>query len=290
MKNRQMQALLAGPGGLGAALRVGRGRRSMQQLADALASITPEGSDVGKWSSSKVSKIETGQQLPSAIEVSLWADAAGVDGPTRKHWLELQADADSKRSMYRRRTPASASTVTARTTGLEFGAALTRVLQHAVIPDLLQVEEYHRAIWAPDHTDQEIDEFVEELRERQATLHAPEKRFQFLIGEAALRTIRGSHAVMATQLDRLISASSLATVTIGILPLGVLLRGPFIPVGFTLYDQDHANIDDAVGGYQYGGISAGSLRERLDAAWEDAVEGRAARKLILGAIDALDLD
>lgn len=293
MKNRQMQALLAGPDGLGTRLRAARGRLSMQQLADALneAAAGPEWqtAKIGKWSSSKVSKLETGQQLPSADEVELWAAVTGVDNKAGQRWQNLRNDAEGKRSVYRRRT-AVRDSAGSPAGQLEAVAALTRVVQPVVIPELLQVEEYTRALWTPVHTENEVDAIVAALRERQDALRAPNKKFQFLIGEAALRTIRGGRDTMATQLDRLISAATLPAVTIGIIPLSTLLRGPAIDAGFALYDLDEAVVGDGVEDRRYTGAPAALLRERLDGAWEDAVTDRAARKLLLNAIDALGLD
>lgn len=288
MKNRQMQALLTAPDGLGTALRAARGHRSMQQLADAITEIAPAGS--GKWSSSKVSKLETGLQLPSGDEIQLWAKASNADANTLAHWQRLREDAESRRSLYRRRGSATPDPTGGAALPIEASSALIRVSQSAMIPELLQVEDYARAVWEASFAKEEVDGFIDDLRARQQILHVPEKRFQFLISEGALRTIRGSAAVMGTQLDRLISAASLTNATIGILPQGVPLRGPVLPAAFTLYDQDDARIEDGVGEYHYGKLTAATLREHLDAAWEDAVQGRAARKLILDAIDALNLD
>lgn len=291
MKNRQMQALLTAPDGLATALRVGRGRLSMQKLAAVLEEIIADDQrwlDVSKWSSSKVSKIETGQQLPSADEVDLWADATGASAQTRKRWHELRDAADSQRSVLRRRVPVVRDVAGSEANYLESVAALTRVLQQTIVPELLQIEDYTRALWAPTHSRAEIDVMVSDLRERQKVLHAPEKRFQFLIGEAALRSIRGSELIMSAQLDRLVSAASLPNVTIGIIPLSRVLHGPTFPAGFSIYDLDEVVTSDGIEDRRYTGAPSVLLRERLDAAWEDAVQDKAARRLIIDITDALE--
>lgn len=287
MKNRHMQALLAGPDGLGTALRTARGPRSMQQLADALAAITSPDAKVSKWNSSKVSKLETGQQLPSEAEVDLWADVTEVNDATRARWHEMHADAESKRSVYRRRAPAVRGAANA-SAGLEAVTAYTRIVELALIPELLQIEGYTRAVLGPAYADGELASIVGSLRKRQEALHASEKKFQFLVGEAALRTVRGDKEVMAAQLDKVISAATLPSVTIGIIPLSAVLHGPPIVAGFALYDLDEAVVNDGVEEHRYTGAPAAMLRERLDAAWEDAVEGRAARKLVMEIADSLD--
>ncbi|MGK5682457.1 DUF5753 domain-containing protein [Actinoplanes sp. URMC 104] len=288
VKNRQMQALLTGPDGLGTALRTARGGLSMQQLADRITAVAENDPGVGRWGTSRVSKIEMGQQLPSELDIELWAKATGATAATRTRWQKLRIDAEAKRSLYRRRTASHDGSASA-PGDLERVAALTRTVELTVIPELLQIEGYTRAVLTPTLDPDAIDEAVANLRTRQKALHS-EKRFQFLIGEAALRTVRGDAAVMAGQLDRLATVASLANVTIGIIPLGVPLKGPALSAGFTLYDLDEAVISDGLEEHKYVGNSAAVLRERLDAAWEDAVQGRAARKLIIEAGDALNVD
>lgn len=79
---------------------------SMQLLADRLidlASHDSRWSEVSKWSSSKVSKIETGQQMPSREEVELWAEATDVSVSTLEKWQKLRDDTVSQLSVLRQR-------------------------------------------------------------------------------------------------------------------------------------------------------------------------------------------
>lgn len=290
MKNRQMQALLIGPDGLSTNLRAARGRLSMQQLADILAAKAADSQKIGKWSSSKVSKIETGQQLPSAAEVDLWADATGADTATRQRWQQLLTDVESKRSLYQRRSVAVRDSIGGSAGQLESAAATTRVVDLNVIPELLQIEGYTRAVLAPTRPDVEIQAVVDDLRERQKALHAPGKTFEFLIGEGALRSVRGSRALMAAQLDRLATVATLESVTVGVLPLATVLTGPPIVAGFSLYDLDEAVVSDGVEDHRYRGEPAAALLNRLNAAWGDAVKDRAARRLISDIADSLSSD
>jgi hypothetical protein len=72
--------------------------------------------------------------------------------------------------------------------------------------------------------------------ERQSVLHDPSKRFSFLLTESAVRWQLCPPAVMALQLDRLVSLSQLGTVHLGVLPLDCL-----VPDGayhtFVIYDR-----------------------------------------------------
>lgn len=99
-------------------------------------------------------------------------------------------------------------------------AALIRNFQTEWIPGLLQTAEYAR-LFVPqldpagrfDHAQMVADRMA-----RQRILYDDGCRFEFLIGEAALLWSPGLDA-MPAQLDRLISAATLSSVELGILPL-----------------------------------------------------------------------
>lgn len=277
MKNPRMQAWLTRPDGLGTKLRTARAGLSMRDLATALG---------GQWTSSKVSKIETGQQLPTEREVDQWATATKATSSQRKEWQRLLQEALSMRSTFWRRTSTRDQSGAA-VNQLESVAALTRVVQPNTIPELLQTEQYARAVGAPTKTPDELDTAVVDLLQRQEILRDGLKRFEFLIGEAALRTIRGTPAVMAEQLDRLISAGSLSNVTIAVVPLATPLTSPPIASPYVLYDRDEAVTDDGVEDHRYSGPAVELLRQLADEVWAEAAKERRARKLILDALHAL---
>ena len=55
-------------------------------------------------------------------------------------------------------------------------------------------------------------------------LHARGKRFHFVITEAALRYTLAPHDVMLGQLDKLLMATALRNVRLGVIPFGVLIE------------------------------------------------------------------
>jgi hypothetical protein len=71
---------------------------------------------------------------------------------------------------------------------------------------------------------------------RQEVLYRPGRRFHFVVTEAALRYRLCPAEVMAGQLDRLVSASTLKTLRFGVIPFEAQL--PVAPVhGFWIYDE-----------------------------------------------------
>src|SRR6266498_5415335 len=91
-----------------------------------------------------------------------------------------------------------------------------------VVPGLLQTAEYARARFAqgvrlhkvPD----DVDEAVRLRVQRQEILYRPDKRFHFVLTEAALRNRLCPVDVMLAQLDRLVALSALRNVRLGIIP------------------------------------------------------------------------
>ncbi|MGW2189062.1 helix-turn-helix domain-containing protein [Streptomyces sp. NPDC001719] len=102
-----------------------------------------------------------------------------------------------------------------------------------LIPGLLQTEDYARALLTnrcPPLGKEAVEARVEGRRGRQALLKKPTTLFNFVIHEAALRTLMGGPEVMREQLNSLVEAGELNNVSIQVLPIGTTagVGGPFI--------------------------------------------------------------
>jgi hypothetical protein len=272
LKNPRMQAWLTRPGGLAALLRAARGSQSVRQLADAIG-----------WQPSKVSRIETGNQVPTEGDIDQWAAATDATSKQRKQWQNELAEAMSMRSTFQRRQDRSQVDPRAEYNDLESVSTFVRSVQLDTIPPLLQTQEYARAVFSQAHgaTADSVDKAVAALMRRQVHLHDPAKRFEFVIGEAALRYIPVRAEVMAAQFDRLISASDLRNVRLGVVPQMRPLAEALPPAPFVIYDDNDAVSEDALEGHQYKGGQVRSLHDRVDAMWLQAVEGEEARMIIV---------
>lgn len=88
----------------------------------------------------------------------------------------------------------------------------------------------------------DIDEAVAARVQRQEVLYRPDKRFHFVLTEAALRFRLCSPAVMLGQFDRLISFSQLPNVRLGI--IGFRTQYATAPWhGFWLYDDQRVLVE-----------------------------------------------
>lgn len=178
-------------------------------------------------SQSKVSCIETGRLLlPSVVDVEQMLTALGVDGAIQRELLVLARVANTeyqdirlsvRRGLHHRQRELAA---------LEQSATEIRHFLPAVITGLLQTPEYMRAaISTPvDPVVGDVNKAVAAKLERQAVLHDRGKRFTFLLTESAIRWQLCPPAVMALQLDRLVSLSRLPTVSLGVLALDCPVR------------------------------------------------------------------
>ena len=123
---------------------------------------------------------------------------------------------------------------------------LFRVFEPATIPGLLQTAEYARARFAEGislfKVPNDVDEAVRARMQRQELLYRADKRFHFVLTEAALRYRRCSIEVMLAQLDRLVALSALRNVRLGIIGFDTqYVVGPWH--GFSLRDNDRVMVE-----------------------------------------------
>lgn len=197
------------------------------------------------WQASKVSKLENGKQTPSDDDIRSWARLTGSEAETEGllaslHTLETQY-ADWQRQLRGGLRPHQyqLAEIDART-------KLFRVFDPATIPGLLQTAEYARARFTEGavlfNMPNDIDLAVRTRMQRQELLYRRDKRFHFVLTEAALRYRRSSLEVQLAQLDRLMSLSALPNVKLGIIGFGTqLIVGPWH--AFWLRDQGRVTIE-----------------------------------------------
>lgn len=276
-----MKAWLTRPGGLASMLKTARGGTSTHNLAKAL----------GWKAQSKVVRIENGDQIPTTTEVDQWAAATGASVGARDQWHTALQEAQALKSTFRRRKPSSQTAPGDPLNQAEAAATFIRVMQPNAVPDLLQTSEYAREIISREvllwGTEVDVDGAVADRMRRRDVLYDKSKRFQFVIGEAALRYIPGQAAVMHAQLDQLISASALMTVELGIVPMLAPLEVMLGPAAFVLYDKTDAVVKTGVEDRHHGGGIVADLHTVMDLLWKEAVRDDLARGLILAAKAAL---
>lgn len=197
------------------------------------------------WPPSKVSKLENGRQTPSDDDVRDWTRATSSENETESllatlHTLEVQ-HAEWQRILRTGLKPQQQELIE-----WDYKTRLFRAFEATVIPGLLQTAEYARARFAEGirrlNLPNDINEAVAARMRRQEILYRPDKRFHFVLTEAALRFRLCPPEVMLGQLDRLVSFSQLPNVRLGI--IGFETQYATSPWhGFWMYDNERVLVE-----------------------------------------------
>ncbi|MEU0242053.1 helix-turn-helix transcriptional regulator [Nocardiopsis sp. NPDC006198] len=242
------------------------------------------------WQASKISKIENGKQTPSDQDVLDWTRATNSESEVEDllaslHTLEIQ-HAEWQRQLRTGLRPHQneIAELNART-------RLFRVFESTYIPGLLQTAGYARSRFAQSITvfkiRNDINEAVQARMQRQDILYRPDKRFHFVITEAALRYRLCPPEVMLAQLDRLVSMSALPNVRLGI--IGFETAYVVAPAhGFWLLDDERVMVETFSAELNLAQPQETGLYSRVfESLAGVASYGRSARAIITRVIDDL---
>lgn len=191
-----------------------------------------------------ISRIETGQLLPTAETVERLVSALGLDGPARAELdallLRLREEVAQLRGGLAGREAANAARLR---TSYQLAC-----FQAALIPAVLQTAEYTRLALAVGRGVEESDvaKAAAVRIEAQAVLFDAGREFSFVLTEGAVRTWPGPPSLMLAQLDRLAQVSTLSHVKLGVVPWSVQV--PAFPLhGFTIYDRTVSVVESLTG-------------------------------------------
>ncbi|MFF1901943.1 helix-turn-helix domain-containing protein [Kitasatospora sp. NPDC058218] len=242
------------------------------------------------WHKSKVSRIENAVTAPSEPDVRAWCRACDAEGQAD----DLAASLRSVEGMFvewKRMERTGLKHAQEAVLPLFERTARFRCYQPGIVPGLLQTRAYTTAMLRATQKRRvavdDVDAAVQVRMERQQLLHDPGRTFAFLIEEAVLLSGLAGPQVAADQLNHLVVVSSLASLSLGIVPHR-RNRVSMQVEGFWIFDNTQVNVE-LVSGYltitQPSEVSlyAGRFRDLA----ESAVYGAAARDLITRALDTL---
>lgn len=221
---------------------LGKRLRKLRQLAG----LT--GTQLAKslsWPQSKISKLETARQTPSDDDIRAWTRATGNESHTDELLTALH-NLEAQHAEWQRVLRPGLQAHQSKLSELDVKTRLFRVFEATVVPGLLQTAEYARARLAQGvilfNASNDINEAVQARMKRQELLYRPDKRFHFVMPEAALRLRLCGSKVMLAQLDRLISLSTLPNVRLGIISSDTqYVVGPWH--GFWLRDSERVLVE-----------------------------------------------
>jgi transcriptional regulator with XRE-family HTH domain len=208
-----------------------------------------------EWSPSKVHRIERGQVSVSRPDLLALLSYFGVTDPVIiDHLLQLarlSRNAPMPYAAYRDVFPPEII----RFLGYEASASWIGELELLVVPGLLQIPQYTRALVGGAHgiDPAGVEKFVSSRRERQQILSRSDPpQLSFLLDEAALGRAVGGPDTMRAQLAHLREAAAAPNITIRVLPLALGahagLRGPFVHLRFAgINDPDVVYLENRQG-------------------------------------------
>lgn len=253
-----------------------------RQLAESLA-----------WPVSKVSKLENGRQTPTDEDIRGWTRATGSEDETEALLASLHT-LETQHAEWQRQFRGGLRPHQRELAEIDAKTHAFRVFEPATIPGVLQTAEYARARFTegaalfsmPD----DIDYAVRTRMQRQELLYRRDKRFHFVLTEAALRYRRSSLDVQIAQLDRLMTLSALPNVKLGIIGFEAQYAvGPWH--AFWLRDQHRVTIETFSAELNLAQPQEIELYARVfDQLAAVASYGRAARAIITRVIDDLATD
>lgn len=208
------------------------------------------GSGEGRWSTAKLSRIETARQLVRVDELERLLDVYGVEAERRESLRSL-VRAARRRGWW----DAYADTISedvADGVSLEAEARSIRTFDGSVVHGLLQTDDYSREVIRVGlmqfASSAEVERRVEVHRERRRGLHAraPEPiRLWSIIEEGVLRRSVGTGALMHEQCKRLAELAGLPNVMLQVLPFGSGAH-PGMTGGFSILEFSDPHLPDVV--------------------------------------------
>ncbi len=192
-------------------------------------------------SQSTVSRMEQGLSAPTLAQIAAWADAAGASEERRALVMYL-AEAVVNEVITHSERFASWG-LAAEQEIVQHEEETARVLRHfqpCFIPGLLQTAEYARRILTFSDPHGDIPQALAARLGRQQALYKPDRGFEFILTEQALRYRPGPGDVLTAQLAHLASVATLETVSIGVIPADAEMYA-LTQTAFILYED---RIDD----------------------------------------------
>ena len=204
------------------------------------------------WRQPRVSKIETGKQLPTPHDVRAWAAATEADPG---ELLELLDRARIEYTTFRERIADVAGVDRLQDAFGAAEAAATRIAHYdpLLVPGILQTADYARELLhlptgpaQSGATEEQISRMIASRLRRQALLHEPGRNITILIGEGALRTRVASEPTMHAQREHIARlAETLSTATIAIVPFAA--KAPIATLNGWGLTDDLASIETDAG-------------------------------------------
>ena len=194
----------------------------LRRLREAARLTCEEVADHLECSASKISRVETGRGSVSPRDVRDMLELYGVPPQQRESLVQLARDSRQKGWWHAYSDTMQPQFVTY--VGLESAAAEIRIYEVSLIPELLQTEDYARAVIRSGMMNSPAEDVERRVALRMArqpaiTRDDPPKVWAVL-DEAALRRRVGGAGLMRLQLEHLLAQATLPNVAVQVIPFG----------------------------------------------------------------------
>lgn len=183
----------------------------------------------------KISRLETGKQVPTAAEVDALCRAYDAPARTRQQLFTIARDLREEQVSARVLLQRGAYRMQERIGRIEAVSQLLRTFHPAVVIGLVQTPGYIRGLLGDSLPDDETEQMVAARADRQRLLDT-DREFVLVMTEGALRWHVGSPAVMIAQLQHLAEVTRRGNVRLGVIPWTRPVRVGALH-GFNLYDR-----------------------------------------------------
>ncbi len=198
----------------------------------------PQLAELAGVSQAGLSRLENGRFAPKLDDVELIARALKAPKNVEVELKGLASDIRADLVNWRLAHRAGIDRSQDEFGGLEQKAKEIRIFHLAVIPGLIQTPSYARAVLSAvtGQAPETLDDAVDARMRRQEILYDARKTFRFVFMESVLHGGVASKDVMAEQIDRLLTASAIRQVSLGVIPLGTVTP-VLAPNGFVIHDD-----------------------------------------------------
>jgi transcriptional regulator with XRE-family HTH domain len=236
-----------------------------------------------QWVPSKISKLETGRQLATDSDVTVWCQATGSSESVAADLIDTLVDLRVAYATWRRQLAGGYRERQQKAATDEHGAARIRAVDFGVVPGLVQIPDYARRVLTLHADLQGLDRHIESAvaarMARQNVLYDTSKTIEILVAEAALRYPVAPPDVMTAQFDRLAALIGMPSIRFGVLPLDRPM--PYMPMhGFWLLD-DVALVENVTAEIRIeDGDEVAIYHQLTDRLWKVAAERDQARAIL----------
>ncbi|WP_380285422.1 helix-turn-helix domain-containing protein [Kitasatospora purpeofusca] len=197
--------------------QLGTALRALRQASAKEAKAVARGAVM---SPSKLSKIETGKVAPTVVDVERILTAIGVSDEVKAEYMAAARAEATEATAWRLVRGLGHHRKQQQIKALDDATRTVRVFQPSIVPGLLQTPEYVRAVFGRKGLgEDQLSRAIAARLARQSTLYDAAKNLRFVITEPVLRWRLVPAAMMAGQLDRIVSASRMSHVDIRVVPL-----------------------------------------------------------------------